>query len=220
MAKTGDPTDTDALLLEFPSSLRLTKYKGLRAVRRAFPLRPPWSSLQSQALGHLNAARAAYFTLSTPQKTAWNIHAAGEDFFSQPWWVAFFCPGEMYFVHCSFRLLELGLSIVSAAPSVSQPSYLVNQSVTFLAGPPPKIRLTWTAPNAANIDIWVAFRHFPSRRRLSNFTYCIPALFGSSQESPIDITNPPTGTMWVAPFAVSRDDGQAGFIQPISVAVP
>lgn len=220
MAKVGEPTDTDALLLEFPSSLRLTKYKGLRAVRRAFPLRPPWSSLQHRALYDLNLARRAWWDCTALQKIAWNAHAAGEIFSSHPWGTGFKCPGQMYFAHCTFRLLRLGLPIVYNAPAVAQPDPLTDQSITYIAGPIPRIRLTWTAPDAANIDVWVAVRHLLTFRKLVNFTYTIPVIFGSSQESPIDITNPPTGTMWVAPYTVSRDDGQAGYIQPIETTVP
>ncbi len=167
-------------------------WRGICTVKAFRSPVQPNSTAQLDMRKTMTDATRAWAALTAAQRLGWNNYAV--DHLESDWTGASKrLTGQNWYVRCYVMVLLCGGTPVSTAPIASAPAALVGAGFAYVAGPPKKVTLTWTAPVAATSFIQIWATSALSAGRIPKFEMATEiATIAASTESPYDVTNPIT----------------------------
>lgn len=130
-------------------------WRGMNTVKAFRSPVQPGSVDQLEMRALLTDATRAWAALTAAQRTGWNDYA--ELHLESDWsGVQKRLTGQNWYVRTYVFLLLCGAAAPTTAPTAAAPASLTGAGFAYVAGPPKKITLTWTAPVAATsfLQLW------------------------------------------------------------------
>lgn len=167
-------------------------WRGLNTVKAFKSPVQPGSVDQLTMRAKLTDATRAWGSLSAANRQTWIDYA---DAHLETDWTGANkrLTGQNWFCRCYVLMALAGGAAPTAAPTAVAPASIVGAGLAYVAGPPKKITLTWTSPNAAGSYIQIWKTPALSAGRVPKFEMAEEiATIISTTASPYDVTNPIT----------------------------
>lgn len=129
-------------------------WRSLSTVKAYRSPTQPDTPAQLQARALLTDVSRYWSSLSTAQRSAWAQYA--EDHLDNDWTgQPLRLTAQNWFVRCGCRAALVGGSVLDIPPVAAAPAAPTDLDISFAAGPPSKIQMTWTDPVAATSHLVV-----------------------------------------------------------------
>lgn len=187
-------------------------WRGINTAKSATSPVQPNSSAQLDIRDHVTTASRAWASLSNVQRTGWNDYANAH---TESDWTgaAKRLTGQNWYVRCAVLNALCGAAAIAAAPAIAAPASITGAGFAYVAGPPKKITLTWSAPVAATSFLQIKKTPALSTGEIPKIEKARGLIvIGADTASPYDVVNPITAGRYG--FWVRTIDTVTGLASP------